>query len=355
MYTVPLNALLEMKKIEPHEVLKARDVLVEFQKDLGHAAFVSHQWIGQLHPDPDFAQMQVLQDALKHAMSQLHQIPQDALTEVVNPMAKPLPTSQLRSKALFLWYDYFSCPQLDRMSKHFMEAVESIPAYVEECRFFLALCPVVESLSTSQLFTPSTWFERGWCRLERVCQELSEEESWIMVKGSVDLELKVGTEAFVGWGAVGEGRFTVPADKQKLLPVLRGAVKRKLLQLLRMDDFVGYRVLLNKQKVLFRGLATDEFFKPVPSNPSSSLLVDTGDPTALVAEFFHHNGFTDLPDGPWWVVASPLCCAGWRRHVDSRLVDAASRSQPEHPEGSAATGIVQVDHATGYLLFVQAS
>ena len=120
MYTVPLNALLEMKKIEPHEVLKARDVLVEFQKDLGHAAFVSHQWIGQLHPDPDFAQMQVLQDALKHAMSQLHQIPQDALTEVVNPMAKPLPTSQLRSKALFLWYDYFSCPQLDRMSKHFM-------------------------------------------------------------------------------------------------------------------------------------------------------------------------------------------------------------------------------------------
>lgn len=47
---------------------------------------------------------------------------------------------------------------------------------MEECRFFLALCSVVESLSTSQLFTPSTWFERGWCRLERVCQELSEEE-----------------------------------------------------------------------------------------------------------------------------------------------------------------------------------
>ena len=28
-----------------------------FEKKLGKAAFVSHQWVGQGHPDPEFKQM----------------------------------------------------------------------------------------------------------------------------------------------------------------------------------------------------------------------------------------------------------------------------------------------------------
>ena len=38
MYTVPSGTLLEMTMIEPHETLKARDVLVEFQRNMGNAA-----------------------------------------------------------------------------------------------------------------------------------------------------------------------------------------------------------------------------------------------------------------------------------------------------------------------------
>ena len=47
-----------------------------------------------------------------------------------------LSTSRLRASPLFVWYDYFSCPQLE--NKHFSnqtsnlaKAVDSIPAYVE--------------------------------------------------------------------------------------------------------------------------------------------------------------------------------------------------------------------------------
>ena len=65
MYTVPLGTLLEMTMIEPHEALKDRDVLVEFDKNMGNAAFVSHQWVASNHPDPECMQMRVLQDALK--------------------------------------------------------------------------------------------------------------------------------------------------------------------------------------------------------------------------------------------------------------------------------------------------
>ena len=52
MYTVPLGTLLEMTKIEHHEALKARDVLVEFQRNMGNAAFVSHQWVDHQPPRP---------------------------------------------------------------------------------------------------------------------------------------------------------------------------------------------------------------------------------------------------------------------------------------------------------------
>ena len=47
MYTVPLHAVLQMVEIEPHEELKAKGLVIEFDKNLGNAAFVSHQWLGR--------------------------------------------------------------------------------------------------------------------------------------------------------------------------------------------------------------------------------------------------------------------------------------------------------------------
>ena len=87
--------------------------MVEFEETLGQAAFVSHQWVGRNHPDPEFKQMRVLQDALRHVMSDLKNIPLDMNSEALVPGCKCLDTAKLRSKPLFVWYDYFSCPQLD--------------------------------------------------------------------------------------------------------------------------------------------------------------------------------------------------------------------------------------------------
>ena len=105
MYTVPLEAVLQMVEIEPHEHLKAKDILVEFSQDLGNAAFVSHQWVGNGHPDPDFKQFRVLQEALRHVMSDLSCIPPDVFTEAHVPSTKSWPTWKLRSAPLFIWYD----------------------------------------------------------------------------------------------------------------------------------------------------------------------------------------------------------------------------------------------------------
>ena len=46
-------------------VRKEKGALVLFERSMGKAAFISHQWVGESHPDPEFRQMSVLQDALR--------------------------------------------------------------------------------------------------------------------------------------------------------------------------------------------------------------------------------------------------------------------------------------------------
>ncbi|CAE7745718.1 unnamed protein product, partial [Symbiodinium sp. CCMP2456] len=143
MYTVAVKDLLEMGEIDPHEVLKEKGLLVEFEEPLGKAVFVSHQWVGNQHPDPEFKQMRVLQEALKRMTSDLSHISLDLNTEAMVPGAKPLDTRELRENAIFVWYDYFSCPQLDHQTRRALtkglahelnselgNAIESIPAYI---------------------------------------------------------------------------------------------------------------------------------------------------------------------------------------------------------------------------------
>ena len=41
---------------------------------LGKALFVSHQWVGKRHPDPEFTQFSVLQDALKYMLTEVQHV-----------------------------------------------------------------------------------------------------------------------------------------------------------------------------------------------------------------------------------------------------------------------------------------
>lgn len=145
MYTVPLQQALEMTCVEPHEKLKAKGLLVEFEKNLGKAMFLSHEWAGKDHPDPGFEQFTVFQEAMEQILSdRFSHIPLDYVTEVTVPQAKPMPTREFRSAQLFLWYDYFSCPQLEESRGPHSDqakAIASIHAYVAKCSFFFCSLP----------------------------------------------------------------------------------------------------------------------------------------------------------------------------------------------------------------------
>lgn len=296
MYTVPLGTLLDMTQIEPHEDLKARAALVEFQRNMGRAAFVSHQWVTTDHPDPECKQMRILQDALKGMMyGKLHRIPLDFLSEVMDSHAKALPASALLSEPLFFWYDYFSCPQKERLSQiesderydrsNLSKAISSIPAYVDKCSFFFALVPAMET-PNRDFINMRSWQARGWCRLERTCREFSlGDTSWIIVRSPTDLEIAAGKNwaARVGSGPVGEGSFTVASDRLQLRPVLMAVIRRKILSLLKAQDWASYRSVLNQQAMLLRGLDSVECFVPVELFSPS-----------VVSEFLHQNGFRSV-------------------------------------------------------------
>ena len=133
--------------------------------------FLSHEWTGKDHPDPTFAQFSVFQDAMKHILlGRFSHIELDYVTEALVPQSKPLPTREFRSAQLFLWYDYFSCPQLKEsrgLHNDQVKAIASIHAYVAQCSFFFALCPFLQDPVTSKVLCPSSWEERGWRSEER--------------------------------------------------------------------------------------------------------------------------------------------------------------------------------------------
>ena len=91
MFVVSVAQLLKMTEVRPHEILKDEGIAVEYEESMGKAAFISHEWVGDGHPDPEFKQLSVLQDALTYMMSDLQQIPQEEAGFYVGfPNASPV-------------------------------------------------------------------------------------------------------------------------------------------------------------------------------------------------------------------------------------------------------------------------
>ena len=103
---------------------------------------------------------QVLKLALRRLMSEVKVVHPSFITEVAMPACTGLPTKKLFSMPLFLWYDFFSCPQNPQCQEEegdLQSAIDNIPGYIARCAFFFVLCPVIASHALSRLFTQYTW------------------------------------------------------------------------------------------------------------------------------------------------------------------------------------------------------
>ncbi|CAE7678059.1 ANKHD1, partial [Symbiodinium sp. CCMP2456] len=265
--------------------------------------FVSHQWAGCDHPDPYFSQFKVLQDALRNVMEGSSLISGTAF-ELYTGQQSLISAEDLCSMPLFIWYDYFSCPQSFHGEQSRLMAIDSIPAYVERCRFFVALCPPIRHKTIDTVLNKQTWSKRGWCRLERAARELSglADTKNIEIQGA--RQLAVAPIFDWVWAPVGEGHFSVAQDREKIASVVRSMVFRKLHINLLQGNWHSYRLMLNLQRIQYRSLAIVPIEDVIPGFKS-----DASDPAAYAtAKFMYQNGFQSLdertPEG--W---SPICFA----------------------------------------------
>ena len=343
--------------------------------------------------------MSILQNALRHLMTSSGFVPLDQITESLVLRAKPLSMRVFQSSPLFIWYDYFSCPQLEIRDVRAIgisdgsqqdDCINSIAAYVETCRFFLALCPVIDSPTEDKVFSARTWSCRGWCRMERAARELSMHDTWILVQSSASIEL-VGTAMSFPSASVGEGEFTVAADRDKLAPLVQQLLKRKLLLCLQKRELPAYRRLLNLQAVHMRGLAAEPIRDLVPGCPASAV----NSHSAAAESFLHQNmlttvsgadnagwrplhyaaldGSVDVVEGllrlranpnqrtskdvpqlglPFWM--SPLDLAVFYKHNEAAQLLLAARARMEGGVGPASTWASSGNNAVGARLLCSA-
>ena len=132
MWVIATTEVLKMRgPPEMHEHLLERGQLFEHQPDF-YTIFISHQWRGRHHPDPDGAQLAVLQKSLQGIMD--GRLPKEAdLVTQFHMGKKEISRKQRNSlKSGFAWMDWFCVPQ-DSASTHLLlKAIRSIPAYVEQ-------------------------------------------------------------------------------------------------------------------------------------------------------------------------------------------------------------------------------
>ncbi|CAE7739386.1 unnamed protein product [Symbiodinium sp. CCMP2592] len=312
MYALPAEVFLQMSEMQPHEDLLFDGVLVEFDRSAGKAMFVSHQWVGRKHPDPEFRQARVLQQALLHMLSDLQKISTDAITEVINPDAKDLDCHVFRTSSLFLWYDYFCIPQACDVDKS--PGISSIPQYVDRSDFFVILSPVIASPTQSAVFTPSTWGERGWCLIEKVIRDLSNGPPCILINGARNMQLVPKYPVMSHGVAPGEGMFANPSDRDLLGPVVKSRIREAALEALNRQDLVSYRFTMNMQTVLLRGFQVDPVEDILPLDAahgigaSNDLQCELEPSSQRASRFMYQNGFRKVRgyDSSGW---SPLLYA----------------------------------------------
>eukprot|EP00439_Symbiodinium_sp_Y106_P023935 s1807_g2.t3 len=289
MYVVPAKTFVEMAALKPFEVLLQEGVLVAFDDQEGHALFVSHQWLTSGHPDPKMEQLKIIQDALKNILAGVSTVPASLGLEFLEGRGGAAVGGEMCGRPLFVWYDYLCCPQAEGKRE---EAILSLPAYVEKCRFFSILCPPVQN-SSGETLSKETYEGRAWCRLEQACRMLTLQED-----ASEIIEIQGPQEQAIvpasTWmrSPVGEGDLSNQDDRPLMGQVLQQMVRDKMTAFLMKGNFHKYRLIFALLHAHFAGLPK----KPVENLVPGFVSKATDPADFFLAEYMHQNGFSSVTD-----------------------------------------------------------
>mmetsp|Transcript_64475 Transcript_64475/g.119955 ORF Transcript_64475/g.119955 Transcript_64475/m.119955 type:complete len:577 (-) Transcript_64475:47-1777(-) len=188
---MPMSHFVQLEQMQPQEAVLS--VLVQpLVDEVVH--FVSHEWLGFEHPDPNSTQLKRMQQVFHRFMAGEAQAFFSALDWDAFLKGVSSGTSSRRhgfegnvaSRALrtaddvamhvhygYVWLDFHSIPQAVK-DDTFFKAVNSIPFYVDRCNYFWVCAPNATHGDLNQPRDFASWRRRGWCRLEETANLLSQ-------------------------------------------------------------------------------------------------------------------------------------------------------------------------------------
>ncbi|CAJ1453513.1 unnamed protein product [Effrenium voratum] len=266
MYLVKVSDFLQMRgPPEPHDVLKAKGLLHEWQPGM-FCVFISHQWLGIRFPDPSGRQLEVLRKVLRRFIDRSLKVEAD----MTRMMSRDEPTSYEQIQDGYLFLDWFAIPQITARTDGINEdatrsdaalAVQSIPAYVEASDLFFALVPELTHVDTGRECNYETWLWRGWCRAELWCRLLSNRKDTSVIVIFSDVEALYIFPLDWQRNLISDGLFTVESDRAGVVKLGEMALRSKLQHLREWGPLSHYRFYLaNRPRLL--SLETAEFDLP---------------------------------------------------------------------------------------------
>lgn len=236
MWVLPVRAFLEMAAgpLACHQQLLAEGRLVQWTLGM-FVLFVSHQWVGRRHCDPNGEQMAILRSFLRAVIDGTTKV-QSGLIQflIFQRMASLSPQDRQKIANGYIWLDWASIPQLTMrvgdepsMEQEVQNAIESIPAYADASDMFMVLCPPVRHVDTMEMCSRETWERRGWCRLEMAAAVFSETQKPLVMISSASSAFLMFVDEYLHTPP-GKGQFTEDSDRSKLLPVMEGILDKHL-------------------------------------------------------------------------------------------------------------------------------
>mmetsp|Transcript_10439 Transcript_10439/g.23632 ORF Transcript_10439/g.23632 Transcript_10439/m.23632 type:complete len:624 (+) Transcript_10439:44-1915(+) len=190
LHCLAMNDFLALDILLPHEEVE-RKLLCPSDEQAMH--FISHEWLGFEHPDPDGVQLRCMQEVFKKIMAgpvrllfdpETWQAFQQGAASDFSHFSKAFDTKVAPDKELdeetlqrrvssgCVWMDYYSVPQRNRTigSK---SAVRKVLECVVRCDFFWVCAPSAKHAELKDQRDFFSWRRRSWCRLEALGSVLS--------------------------------------------------------------------------------------------------------------------------------------------------------------------------------------
>ena len=175
MYLMRVKDILKLEQFEPHQIMLRKGLVHEWAPHMcGRVIFISHEWLGWAHADPQGEQFTTLKRVLERlCKGEIPKVESYWMQELLTKKKTSVSAKEWKDALphMFVWMDFLCIPQpcfhtggsldatpsSEEASETFTnltKAVESIPAYLERTSLLLIL--VLRAAVTPGFINP--WF-----------------------------------------------------------------------------------------------------------------------------------------------------------------------------------------------------